>query len=82
MSSSSKPEDWILALRVFTKDTLGTAWQIREMEFWKYEEIFRVKTGKNEGKWEKKPKFDKYLKVFREKCSLAWNREKFCKISS
>ena len=28
MSSSSKPEDWVLALRVFIKDTLGTSWQI------------------------------------------------------
>ncbi len=45
-------------------------YEISQMECWKYDEIFRVKTGKNKGKWEKKPKFDKYLKVFREKCSL------------
>ena len=45
-------------------------YEIRENNCWKYEEIFRVKTGKNKGKWEKKPKFDKYLKVFRERCSL------------
>jgi len=30
MNSSSKPEDWVLALRVFIKDTLGTSWQIIE----------------------------------------------------
>lgn len=28
MSSSSKPEDWVLALRVFIKDTMGDSWQI------------------------------------------------------
>ncbi len=30
MPSRSVQEDWVLALRVFLKDTLGTAWQIRE----------------------------------------------------
>ena len=30
MPSRSEQEDWVLALRVFLKDTLGTAWQIRE----------------------------------------------------
>ena len=30
MPSRSNNEDWVLALRVFLKDTLGTAWQIRE----------------------------------------------------
>ena len=30
MPSRSEQEDWVLALRLFLKDTLGTAWQIRE----------------------------------------------------
>ena len=30
MPSRSINEDWVLALRVFLKDTLGTSWQIRE----------------------------------------------------
>ena len=30
MPSRSEQEDWVLALRVFLKDTLGTSWQIRE----------------------------------------------------
>ena len=30
MPVKSNTEDWILALRVFLKDTLGTSWQIRE----------------------------------------------------
>ena len=28
MQSRSNNEDWVLALRVFIKDTLGTSWQI------------------------------------------------------
>jgi len=31
MPSRSINEDWVLALRVFIKDTLGTSWQIKEM---------------------------------------------------
>ena len=30
MINSAKSEDWVLALRVFIKDTLGTSWQIIE----------------------------------------------------
>ena len=30
MINSAKNEDWVLALRVFIKDTLGTSWQIIE----------------------------------------------------
>ena len=30
MPIKSNKEDWVLALRVFLKDTLGTSWQIRE----------------------------------------------------
>ena len=46
-------------------------YELRENNCWKYEEIFRIKTGKNKGKFDKKPKFDKYLKVFRDRCSLG-----------
>ena len=38
--------------------------EIRDKGWWKYEEIFRVKTGKNRGKFDKRPSFDKYLKNF------------------
>ena len=30
MTSRSEQEDWVIGLRLFLKDTLGTAWQIRE----------------------------------------------------
>ena len=30
MIGRSQQEDWVLALRVFIKDTLGTSWQIIE----------------------------------------------------
>ena len=28
ITNSAKNEEWVLALRVFIKDTLGTSWQI------------------------------------------------------
>ena len=46
-------------------------YELRENNCWKYGEIFRIKTGKNKGKFDKKPKFDKYLKDFRDRCSLS-----------
>ena len=30
MPVKSNTEDWVLSIRVFIKDTLGTSWQIRE----------------------------------------------------
>ena len=44
--------------------------KIKTLGDWKKEECFIVKTGKNKGKFEKKPKFDKWLKWCVEKYSL------------
>ena len=39
-------------------------YEIKQMECWKYSEIFRIKSGKNKGKFEKNPKFEKYYKNY------------------
>ena len=41
--------------------------EIKEESFWKKEEFFRIKTGKNKGKFVKNPKFDKWMKENRER---------------
>ena len=40
--------------------------EIKEESYWKKEEFFRIKTGKNKGKFVKNPSFDKWMKVNRE----------------
>jgi len=55
----------------FAYDQGKRLYEIRENRCWKYDEIFRIKTGKNKGKFEKNPKFDKYLKSFRERSNLS-----------
>ena len=48
----------------------GDLSKVKALGDWKKDECFIVKTGKNKGKFEKKPKFDKWLKWCIEKYSF------------
>jgi hypothetical protein len=49
--------------------------RVREIGHWKYDEIFKIKTGKNKGTLKKNPKFDRYLEEYSDTKFGAWAKE-------
>ena len=52
ITNSAKNEEWLLALRVFIKDTLGTSWQIIKNKG-KVRLGIRFKDGTRTYKWQR-----------------------------